>query len=210
MSQNDKIDKRLVTLELAALFVFSLVAICNFSVAKFAQGYYSHFGVTLPEINFTPQVYDYANIVLPSLISAGVVVLIVVFLMKLGMRIGEVAADKTKPSKKLADFVKKRKQKLIIIAKVLEWTLRIAFWGVIAFTIYSTISVFSDKLGQASAQSKTSFSSISAEGKDLQKVIIYKNDNEIILKAYSVSKKEFLEGYEAINGATYTTRTIRI
>jgi len=210
MSQNVKTDKRPITLELAALFVFSLVLIGNLSVTNFAQGYYSHFDVTLPEINFAPQVYDYVNIVLASLIGAGVVVLAVVFLMKLGMWVGEFVADRTKPSKKLADFVKKRERKFITAANLMEWILRTAFWGVAAFTLYSSVSVLSDKLGELSAQNKASFSSISPEGEDLQKVIIYKNDNEIILKTYSVSRKEFVEGYEAINGATYTTRTIRI
>ena len=210
MSQIDKTNKRPVTLELAALFVFSLVLIGNLSVTNFAQGYYSHFGVTLSEINFTPQIYDYVNIVLASSIGASVVVLVVVFLLKLGMWVGELVADKTKPSKKLTDFVKKRERKFITIANVIEWVLRIAFWGVVAFTLYSSVSILSDKLGEVSAENKASFSSISPEGDDLQKVIIYKNDNEIILKTYSVSKKQFIEGYEAINGATYTTRTIRI
>lgn len=210
MLNTSETNNRLVTLELAALFVFALVLIGNLSVTRFAEGYYSHFGVTLPEINFTPQMYDYVNIVLISVIGAGVVVLVVGFLMKVGIWIGAFAAEKTEPSKRFIKFAEKREQKIITLGNAMEWLVGIFFWGIITFTMYSSVNIISNHYGKVSAADKSIYSSITPDGEDLQKLIIYKSDNEIILKVYSSSKKEFLSGYETINGATYTARPVRI
>lgn len=208
MARSKETDKKLFTLELTALFIFALVVLGNFSVTKFAEGYYSHFGVTLPEINFIPQVYDYVNVLPLTLIASAVVVLIVIALTRLSVWLGSVLADKTKPTKRMFKFVKKHRRPFDIFVKVLEWVLKIGIWGFALVALVYSVNNISLRLGEVSAQSKTSFNSISRENEDTQKVIIYKSSSEIILKAYDLPKDEFIDGYEAVNGASYTTRSV--
>lgn len=208
MARSKENSKKLFTLELTALFIFSLVVLGNFSVTKFAQGYYSYFGVTLPEINFIPQVYDYVNVLPLTLIASAVVVLVVIALTRLSVWFGSVLADKTKPSKRLFIFVRKHRRLFDVLVKVLEWILKIGIWGFVLVALAYSVNNISLRLGEVSAQGKTSFTAISGESKDIQKVIIYKNTAEVILKAYDLSKGEFLDGYEIVNGASYTTRSV--
>jgi len=208
MARSKENNRKLFTLELTALFIFSLVVLGNFSVTKFAEGYYSHFGVTLPEINFIPQVYDYVNVLPLTLISSAVAVLVVVALTRLSVWLGSVLADKTKPTKRIFKFVKKHRQPLDVLVKVLEWILKIGIWGIALVALAYSVNNISLLLGEVSAQGKANFTTLSDEGENTQKVIIYKNSTEIILKAYDLSKGEFVDGYEVVNGVGYKTRSV--
>ncbi|MBH2007451.1 hypothetical protein I8H83_02520 [Candidatus Saccharibacteria bacterium] len=209
MARSKENSKKLFTLELTALFIFSLVVIGNFSVTKFAEGYYSHFGVTLPEINFIPQVYDYVNVLPLTLIASAVVVLVVVALTRLSVWLGSVMAEKTKPSKKLFKFVKRHRRPFGVLVKFLEWTLKIGIWGFVLVSLVYSVNNISLYLGKVSAESKVIYSTVSNEGENTQKVIIYKSSSEVILKSYDISKGNFIDGYETLTGASYTTRSAK-
>jgi hypothetical protein len=210
MKTQEKNGNRLISFELAAVFIFSLVLLAHLSVVRFASGYYDHFGVTLSDINFSPRLYDYVNITLPAFIGAGVLVAITALFIQLGVWFGDFVGSKSKPNKWLVRFVKKRQGRVSALLNILDKTFRVVFWGVLAaITIYSVGSI-SYKLGSSGAQSKTSFSSISKDGENLQKLIIYKNDTGLVLRTYDLSKRKFVDGYEFINGASYTTRPINL
>lgn len=209
MARRKETDKKLFTLELTALFIFALVVLGNFSVTKFAEGYYNHFGVSLPEINFIPQVYDYVNVLPLTLIASVIVVLVVVGLTRLSVWLGSVLAEKKKPSKRLFKFVKRHRRQFDVLVKVLEWILKIGIWGFVLVSLVYSVNNISLYLGKVSAESKANYTTVSSEGENAQKVIIYKNSGEVILKAYDISKGEFIDGYETLTGASYTTRSVK-
>jgi hypothetical protein len=64
-------------------------------------------------------------------------------------------------------------------------------------------------LGKVSAESKVNYSTVSNEGENTQKVIIYKSSSEVVLKSYDISKGNFIDGYETLTGASYTTRSVK-
>jgi hypothetical protein len=209
MARNKETDKKLFTLELTALFIFALVVLGNFSVTKFAEGYYGHFGVTLPEINFIPQVYDYVNVLPLTLIASAIVVLVVVALTRLSVWLGSLLAEKTKPSKRLFKFVKRHRPPFRVLVKVFEWILKIGIWGLVLVSLVYSVNNISLYLGKVSAESKVNYSTVSNEGENTQKVIIYKSSSEVVLKSYDISKGNFIDGYETLTGASYTTRSVK-
>lgn len=210
MKTKEKDGNKLITFELAALFIFSLVVLGHFSVVSFARGYYNHFDVTLADIHFSPQIYDYVNIAPPAFIGAAIIAVFVALLIQAAMRLGNFAGSKTKPSQWFVRFVKKRKKRIDAFLDVSDRILRVIFWLVIISVVVYGIGSFSYKLGESAAQEKIDFSSISRDGENLQKLIIYKNDTEIIVRVYDLSKKQFIGDYEVINGASYITRLVKI
>ena len=210
MARSKETNKKLFTLELTALFIFALVVLGNFSVTKFAEGYYGHFDITLPEISFIPQVYDYVNVLPLTLIASAIVVLVVVALTRLSVWLGSVLAEKTKPSKKLFKFVKRHKRPFGLLVKVLEWILKIGIWGFVLVSLVYSVNNISLYMGKVSAETKANYTVVSSEGENAQKVIIYKNSSEVILKTYDISKGEFIDGYETLTGASYTTRSMKL
>lgn len=210
MKTKEKDQKKLITFELAALFIFSLVLLGHLSVVSFARGYYDHFNVTLADINFSPQIYDYVSIAPAAFIGSAIVTVLIALLIKAAMRLGDFAGSITKPSKWLVSLVKKHKKPVNSFLVVTDKILRVVFWLVIIAVAIYGVGSLSSVMGENIAKSKTNFSSISEADENIQRIIIYKNDAEIVLKSYDISKNQFLDDYEVISGASYTTRSLKI
>lgn len=211
MTKKQANDKPL-TLELTAILIFALGIIGHLSVIKYAEGYYRHFGVTLPDINFVPELYDYVNVLPITLIASAIVVLVAYLLIRVGVLAGDLLGEKTEPSKWLERSIKllaRHELFVKVLVRGLQWVMRILIVIVFlwALDVVSNISVGS---GQVNAEARINYSSTSAQADAVQKVIIYKNDGGITLKSYDTMKRKFLDGYEAISGASYTTRSVRL
>lgn len=210
MKTKEKDQKKLITFELAALFIFSLVLLGHLSVVNFARGYYDHFNVTLADIGFSPQIYDYVSIAPAAFIGSAIVTVLMALLIKAAMRIGDFAGSKTKPSKWLVSLVKKHKKPINSFLAVMDKILRVIFWLVIIVVSVYGVGSLSVQMGKNTAINKTNFSSISEADENIQRIIIYKNDAEIVLKSYDISIRQFVGDFEVISGASYTTRSLKI
>lgn len=203
-------SKDRTTLELAALFVFALVLVANLVVVRFSEGYFGYFNIPLAEVNYVPQLYDYVRIAFPVIIIAGIVTAVVFGLMRLSVFIGSLLAGLTKPSEKAVDFVRRHIKIFKGLVTILGIIINVGIWIVVGWALWIALYNVSADAGKISAGNMKSFSSISSVGDNLQKVIIYKADNEIIIKTYDTSKKEFVDGYDVLYGSSYSPKTIHL
>jgi flagellar biosynthesis protein FlhB len=196
------------TFEIASIFVFVLVLVANLVAVRFAEGYFGYFNVPLSEVNFVPQMYDYVRIALPVIIGAVVVTVITFGLMGLSAYVSNFLARLLKPNKKAVKFAKRYKKFFESLDFVFDFLTKAVMWIGTGLVLWSMIYTFSANFGKTSAESMTKLSSISGANDNLQKVIIYKGVNELIVKNYDTSKNKFQDGYDVLYGSSYTTRTI--
>lgn len=197
-----------MTLELATIFLFTLVLMSNLAVIKFAEGYFGYFDISLGSINFTPRMYDYASIVMPVLVASVIVTLIVAVSMKVSFSVGDFFANKKKPNKSFSQYAKRHEKVIMGLMKVLDFIFFAFVAGVIVWVFYSFTTDLSKNYGEATAKNMTRLSSISMSGDNFQDIIIYKGNGEIITKKYDVSQKEFLDGYRVVATDNYQVRYI--
>lgn len=202
------LGKDRTTLEVASVFVFILVLVSNLVTIRFAEGYFGYFNIPLAEVNYVPQMYDYVRIALPVIIGAVVVTAITLGLMGLSSYGSGLLAKLLKPNKKAVKFAKRHKKLFESLGGVFDFLAKAVIWIVILLASWSMIYTFSANFGKVSAESTTKLSSISSTDDNLQKVIIYKGVNELIVKTYDTSKNEFLDGYDVFYGTSYIVRTI--
>lgn len=210
MTTDSKPDYRKRIFEIATIFIPAFVFVGQYSVIKSAEAYYGHFGLTLSDINFVPEIYDYVNILPLTLISSVIVVLLVAGLIRFSIWIGDLLSRKTKPSKKFVKFVKRYRTAFGRLVKILEWILKVGAWSIVAWVFVWSVTYFSLLAGESSAQSKKSFQSISKKSDSIQKLIIYADDGRIVLKSYDTSNHKFIDGYETMNGENYSTRIVHL
>jgi hypothetical protein len=200
-------SRKLFALELTTILLFALVAIGHLSVIKYAQGYYGSYGISLPEINFVPEMYDYVNVLPLTLIASAVVVLIAYVFLRIAMWAGDLLGEKSKPSKWFVDFLEKHELIAKLLLRSLQWVMRILILVSFLWALSVVISI-SENMGKVNAEAKKNYSSISSQGDIIQKVIIYKNDGDIVLKPYDTELHKFLDDYEVVSGASYKTRSV--
>jgi len=206
-SINLLIGKR-TTLELAALFVFVLVLVANLVVLRFSEGYFEYFGISLGEVNFVPQMYDYLRIALPVIIVSVVVTGLLLCFIGSSIYIGNLLAKLTMPSKKAITYVKRHRKFFETLAYALG-ILSEVFLVIVSIWLLGTVLYsVSAEVGKMSAANTSEATSVSKLGDNLQKVIIYKGDSELILKTYDTSKREFVDGYSVTRDDNYEARTI--
>jgi lysylphosphatidylglycerol synthetase-like protein (DUF2156 family) len=196
------------TLELAALFVFILVLVANLVVIRFTEGYLGYYGIPIAEVNYVPQIYDYLRIALPVIIGSIIITVVVLCLIGLSVYIGNLLAKLTKPSKSAIKYVRRHGKFFKGIFNIFGLLIKVSIWAVCILVLWSALYTVSANTGKTSAENTTRMTSISKSDDNLQKVIIYKGDNELILKTYDTSKKEFVDSYSVIVGADYSARMI--
>lgn len=205
--ENRNSSRKLFALELTTILLFALVTIGHLSVIKYAQGYYGSYGISLPEINFVPEIYDYVNVLPLTLIASTVVVLIAYIFLRIAMWAGDLLGEKSKPSKRFVDFLEKHERTAKVLVRSLQWVMRILVLASFFWALSVVISV-SESMGKVNADARKNYSSTSSQGDIIQKVIIYKNDGDIVLKSYDTEHHKFLEGYEVMSGADYRVRSV--
>jgi len=208
MKRTTIFGKDRTTLELAALFVFVLVLVANLVVVRFSEGYFQHFGISLSEVNYTPQMYDYVRIALPIIIGSIVVTVAALCLIGLSIYIGNLLARFFRPSKGAIKYVGKHRKFFERLANILGLLIKVTLGAASIWILWTALYSVSAEAGKMSAANTVKMSSISKPGDNLQRVIIYKGNNELILKTYDNSKKEFLSGYSVVSGTDYDARTI--
>lgn len=187
------------------------VPLASAAVTKFAQGYYGHFDINLAHMNFAPQSYDYINILPYVLIGSLILSVVFVLMLYAADRIASLATNKIETTKATEWLSAKTNRlsrgKIKTIVALLDAAM-IVLLSIFAFLLIHAITTYTFTLGKAAAESTTTLTSISAEREPIQKIIIYKNVGETILKPYDTSSKKFLDGFDITYGATYSTRTI--
>lgn len=208
MKRTTIFNKERTTLELAALFVFVLILVANLVVVRFTEGYLGYFDISIAEVNYTPQMYDYLRIALPVIIGSIIITIVVLCLIGLSVYIGNLLAKLTRPSKSAIKYIRRHEKFFKGLFYILGLLIKVSIWAISILVLWSALYTVSASTGKAFAENATRMTSISKSDETLQKVIIYKGSNELILKTYDTSKKEFVDSYSVIVGADYTARMI--
>jgi len=204
----DVLNSKRATFELAALFIFILVLVANLVLIRFTEGYFEFFGVPMSEVNYAPQMYDYLRIALPVIAGSIVVTIIFIFLTWLTTYVGDFLARLTKQPKWAVQLVERHQKYFKMVASVLDVMTKIGILAACLWLFWVALYSVTATLGGNYARNTTQMTSISKTGDNLQKLIIYKGANELILKTFDVSKKEFVDGYSVVNGTDYDARRI--
>lgn len=202
--------KERTTFEVAALFVFLLVLVSNLAVLRFAEGYFEFYGVPMAEVGYVPQMYDYLRIALPVMTASVVFTSLIVGVIWLSGKAGDATADFTKLGKRLTKFLKRNEQFLTRVLSILGALVWIGTALLILWALWVFLYSVSATLGRSYAENKSSVTSISEPGEITQRVIIHKGDNELILKVYDTSKREFTSGYEVVGSPSYNAHLISL
>lgn len=197
-----------IALELSGFFIFFIVLISNLSVIEFAKGYFDYFKVSLALVDFTPQMYDYERITFPVLIASAILSLIVALLIKASSSLGEFIANKTKPNKRLLKYIKRHDKLFENLTSVLHFTSITSMTLIIILVACDFTAKLANDLGRLNANNAATLSSISKPNDNIQEIIIYKRNGEIITKQYDISKKKFIDGYLVKDIGNYQVRYI--
>lgn len=208
MNKFDTPKAKRTTFEVAALFVFALVVISNLAIIRFTEGYFAFYDIPMADVNYTPQMYDYLRIALPVIITAIIVTTLMTAAMWLAVKAGDKMASITRPNNKTVKFVKRHRRFFGSLSSTLGLIIKIGIVGVSFWAFWIGLYSISADVGKSYAANRAEMTSISTSGEVLQKVIIHKGNEELILKTYDTSNKEFKPGYEILYNADYNARVI--
>lgn len=208
MSKFNIFKSNRTTFETAALFLFILVLISNLAILRFTEGYFAFYDISMADIDYAPQMYDYLRIALPVVIASLVITVLMSGVMWAAIKAGDGMASLTKPGKRAVKFVKLHKRFFVWLSSFLGYIIKIGIILVSLWALWVGLYSLSASMGRSYAENSSRVTSISKAGENLQKIIIYKSNDELVLKTYNVSEKVFSSGYEVLYSTNYSARYI--
>lgn len=203
VTQNRLTRDGLFSIEGASLLIFAVVAISNAIVIGYSEGYYGYFGLQLPQIGYTPQVYEYAYVAVPVLISIVIVFVLAYILLKLeSVVINGLFNIVEIPPAITRKFETIDKKYLKLFEAVEAFLARIeALFPLALAVILVIVGVvnISPEFGKRQAAHTTQYVSVSSAKEDVQQLLIYRNDDTIVVKAYDTRKHEFRPSYSILD-----------
>jgi len=202
------------SIEIISFLLFALVVLSNGMIVNFARGYFLFFEISLGNVNFSPQYYDYIRVALPVLLALAITILIAYFLLSLQEKIANKLASKINISRdlkiKITAYDAKHPGRFKHIGGALD-KINAMLPLVTAFAVVAIMFFWSaPEIGRESAAGTSLYSSISPSGNVLQELVIYRSEDHIIVKTYDTIGHTFTRGYKLVSSEqSYTTYEIR-
>jgi len=208
MNKFNRLKTKRTTFEVAAVFVFVLVLISNLAILRFTEGYFAFYDILMSDVNYIPQMYDYLRIALPVIITSIIVTALMIGVMWLAIKTGDRMASITKPTKQTVKFAKRNKRFFVALSSALGMIIKIGIVAISLWAFWTGLYSISFDIGRMYAEARSEMTTISEPDEVLQKVIIYKGNDELILKIYDTSTKEFKKGYKVLYNSDYNAKLI--
>lgn len=178
-------------------------------VLRYSEGYFTYFGIPIGLANFSPQMYDYANIALPAISVTLFSIVLYVLMIKAIDIITEKAATRTVSSKIgriLGALIVKKRRLFTRIASVLEAMLKMLTVGTFLYVVWTSAYIVPFRVGEGAATLRTAFPSISRKEDATQDLVIRNSNDVMIVKSYDTKTKKFQDGYKFIPSQSNTIR----